>query len=1050
MKNDTIRSASVGLLRVAGLSCVALCAAAPAFAAGLGTDERLSGDEMVDPNVIFLIDMSVDMSSPCDSTSTVSCWESAVDAINKITQHYNDARYGVFGTAETGSDDQAYPIAPVGSTAGEIQTALAALTPWTTTDVRNLSESLQYISDEYLTQVDPDNGVNDVDEGFTGDWNETPIAYSCSETHIIVLTRGRSFNDSGVTGSFRGATPSPDVMCDGAGYTSTGEVECYYDNVVTHLYNLDEAGTLTGTQRAIVHTVTLGTQDSLSEDLFSNAENQTAGEGVYTNAPTGPEILGSILDVMNDIKAGTYSRSTPVLTADDAFLIYTFFDIVGDNPLAEGHIRAYAIDNDPASATYGEIDYTGDPETTLYGGAVWDGGDLLVCRPVSESERNPEDRDGIGHRDIYTWDEYAAEHLVPADDAGDHRLGYDEEFGTAVAGDSLAQARYMDLSDTAWDLDDDGSVTGADYQKLIDFIRGYHGARFRYLDQEHGYWKLGDSPYSVPVVVTPRDEHYTNNTVYKAWLEDLEFHDVPSIVLLAANDGMLHAFRLDDDGATSTDDEAGQEMWAWVPGSLLLNTRNMSWEGRLIDLELYGRSFLMDGSPTVEDVWIDADHDNAQTVDEWHRIVVVQQGMGGFSTLALDITDPQSPEFLWEAYDNLPDKTAMGYSMGRPIVANTYDESGSEPVDRYVVFWGSGRAAPAGESTTGDYPGYAVTEPNLYLYAAADDWYSGGMSSPLWDPYDDGPSTAEHPDTDTIGSGFDLDLDGDGKLEYGYVSGSLAAVDTNNDGDVDVIYFPMTTTYAPATGSSETTGGPPNSASDQNHTWIMKAILDPSDPGNPTWCTFYDPVDGVSGHPGPISDGSMRPEVFYSITTAWLHDGGSSGRLGVYWGTGSPFSRATGDPGYFFAFADNSPNTCTEPEPLGCGTGDTVDRDGWMELDGGEGLASDPLVYAGVVYFTTYLPNADRCEEGEGRIYALDFETCDGSWDTDDDGTPDASYVSAGPSSGLVSNLAVSDQGTIFYAAPSGSSYTDPNLQMITPMQDDMKGTAAVEWMEMY
>jgi hypothetical protein len=42
--------------------------------------------------------------------------------------------------------------------------------------------------------------------------------------------------------------------------------------------------------------------------------------------------------------------------------------------------------------------------------------------------------------------------------------------------------------------------------------------------------------------------------------------------------------------------------------------------------------------------------------------------------------------------------------------------------------------------------------------------------------------------------------------------------------------------------------------------------------------------------------------------------------------------------------------------------------DGVYQLDEGEGLTADPLVYAGVVYFTTWVPDEDRCEGGVGRL----------------------------------------------------------------------------------
>jgi hypothetical protein len=40
-------------------------------------------------------------------------------------------------------------------------------------------------------------------------------------------------------------------------------------------------------------------------------------------------------------------------------------------------------------------------------------------------------------------------------------------------------------------------------------------------------------------------------------------------------------------------------------------------------------------------------------------------------------------------------------------------------------------------------------------------------------------------------------------------------------------------------------------------------------------------------------------------------------------------------------------------------------------------------VYAGVIYFSTYTPNADRCEMGTGRVYGIRFDDCSPGLDTD-------------------------------------------------------------------
>ena len=69
--------------------------------------------------------------------------------------------------------------------------------------------------------------------------------------------------------------------------------------------------------------------------------------------------------------------------------------------------------------------------------------------------------------------------------------------------------------------------------------------------------------------------------------------------------------------------------------------------------------------------------------------------------MALDITDPTAPTFLWEQVDERADSTAIGYTTSRPVIANIYDSSdSSDPVDNYVAFWGSGRSVPYGISSS--------------------------------------------------------------------------------------------------------------------------------------------------------------------------------------------------------------------------------------------------------------------------------------------------------------------------------------------------------------
>jgi len=1026
-------------------SSLLLSLVTPSWASATGTDEMLSNIEMVPPVVVFVVDLSSDMDSPCDgSTTGNSCLEDTKSAIQSVTRHFDNAQYGVVGTGGSATDEAYYPIAPVGSSYSEIAAALTSVT--TRGSTRNLAETLESVAESYLELSTTDDGADSDSDGMTGDWSESPIGYSCTEVHLIVLAKGRPADDEQVTFSYAMASSasSTEVACTDAGL-GTPDTQCIYDNVVAHLYNSDYS-TLSGTQRVITHTLTLGNHaGEISETLYQNASVNTSGDGVYDNAIGGGEILGDILQILGDIVAGTYTRSAPVLSADGNYLIYTFFELTGINPLAQGHVRAYSMDVDPSSPTYGEVLYEG---ASAYGGAVWDAGDLLVSRPVNSYEDNPDDRDGIGHRDIYTWEDGAAALSGLSFDRAAGRLGFDYEFARSVGSSSSVLSRYLDTtvssaaapcaSNNAYDLNGDCLVDGDDLQSLIDFARGLPEAEFKYINLSlngaypaagsRGSWKLGDSPYSIPIVVSSRNDMYAVDPSYRAFLADLEGREVPSIVLIAANDGMLHAFRLEDDEATPTDDEAGEELWAWIPGYLLLRDKDEEWAGSLIDLMWYGRTFLFDGSPVVEDVWIDEDGNGSKSPDgsEWRRVVVVQQGMGGPVTLALDITDPAAPTYLWEQTNEV-DTTAMGMTTGRPVIFNVYDASvPTRARDQWVAMWGGGRAVGFTGDSGNDY--WRSTEANLYMWNVGDDWR--GTESAGYEQRGDNIGL-DFPDT-VAPSDVNYN-DGASRLEYAYVSAALAAVDVDGDGDGDVVYFPVTTAYRP----TEEGGLGPIDAESPGSSWIYKAIIDTRAPDDLQWCKFYDPMTGTDGTNGV----GMRPEVFYAATTSWLRDGG----LGVYWGTGTPYDRSSGRTGYFFAMKDAEPTDCaSRAEPIPCNG-----RDGYYPLSAGEGLTADPTVYAGVIYFSTYTPDADRCEMGTGRIYGIRFDDCSPGLDTDGDGeatSADTPYVEQ---SGYVSGVAITAYGTVLYG--SANPDTDESVvEVLRVATDPFMGTATVAWMEIY
>ena len=188
---------------------------------------------------------------------------------------------------------------------------------------------------------------------------------------------------------------------------------------------------------------------------------------------------------------------------------------------------------------------------------------------------------------------------------------------------------------------------------LIEYIRGkdIEGCRNRTTDSGK-VWKLGDIIYSTPIAV--------------------EYPEY-SVVFVGANDGMLHAFRagyltkrgffgstaLYDSSTSNTYAHLGEELWAFIPKNALPYLRYLAdpeyCHVYFVDLPPYiisikGRRILIGGMRfggatgcnstsavnPPDDTCTDPQSDNC---------------VGRSSYFALDVTNPEQPEFLWEFTD---------------------------------------------------------------------------------------------------------------------------------------------------------------------------------------------------------------------------------------------------------------------------------------------------------------------------------------------------------------------------------------------------------------
>ncbi len=105
----------------------------------------------------------------------------------------------------------------------------------------------------------------------------------------------------------------------------------------------------------------------------------------------------------------------------------------------------------------------------------------------------------------------------------------------------------------------------------------------------------------------------------------------PTVAYFGALDGMLHAVLIS--GTSTLTSTPGTEMWAFIPPSQL---------GKIATYQA-----LVDGSPQVADVFIT----DSTGRRNWHTLLAVTNGTGNGTVDVLDITNPDSPQWMWTASD---------------------------------------------------------------------------------------------------------------------------------------------------------------------------------------------------------------------------------------------------------------------------------------------------------------------------------------------------------------------------------------------------------------
>lgn len=515
--------------------------------------------------------------------------------------------------------------------------------------------------------------------------------------------------------------------------------------------------------------------------------------------------------------------------------------------------------------------------------------------------------------------------------------------------------RYPLPGGVTQDVDGNGIVDKQDGYFLVQWVRGYRDG-FGVKKE----WLLGSVSQCVPAVVTSpgRPPWYYGTAIRDKDRESFDrfvdrWKQRRSVLYVGAGDGMIHAldagrFRWGDNpetvvvekrgyfewmdpaadfslrqwwddllvshprpsfhfgwrssgaGAKAPDYGTGRELWAFVPPDLLPRLKN-NFSGSQDCASL-------DASPAIADVNIHG---------RWHTVLISGEGNGGDTVFCLDITDPESPRFLWEFADPVLIRRHSAPAVGR-IGCTALDG-----VTRWVVFFVSGDRTDE------------ARDPSVFMIDIAD----GSVVKRIF----------LHAGIDDNGDGVD---DGKG----GVPCSQPALIDSDGNGFMDRLYV----------------------GTDKG--FMFKAVIpdDPERPGNGIRsCVLNTDFDYHDGRNLRSVPGDRRRQAIYGSPAVVVDNHrNKSGQtvydIRVFFGTcagvGEQRPDAVSDRTCrFFAYSD----TGGKDE---CGGGSSV-LDWFRELSSGrEGVYAPAFASAGSVYFTTAVPAGEDPSLTTGRMYALDMK----------------------------------------------------------------------------
>ncbi len=510
--------------------------------------------------------------------------------------------------------------------------------------------------------------------------------YGCRKRSAVLITDGFP------NGDMRG----PPVDCQALG-NPVGATGCPYEEITETVSQMIAAGEV---ERFYVIGFALdgdAGQVAAVEALLNDIAAVGDTDAAYF-VSVREDLVAALAEILNEENQGTTSRTAPVLTGLTPGLVQAQF-ISGFNVSLDSNDpwdgvlerrRIECVDGIPVAQ---DVDDSDRFQKVLNDQVVAPGN----VEPWS-SDGSVSFTGGFS-RNLWT--------ILPTDpaDINGHLIGNGKSKLTALSNDGIDipsdytgnEIRNVPAGEFSKLVSPEyffgtGSTDTALRDTVVDWIHGVSGS-----GRENE--RLGDIYHSTPAIVGPLVDDLEDRS-YNDWRLGLGFQESPDstedlstdgwqlnsrprVIYASSNDGIIHAFLADDYGpgvftagnnleefACAGNKAAGTELWGFIPPMFLddlddqLSGASKHWyaDGNIVVRNLYDvRAFAEDdggGGLT--------DSPSGQT-NVWRTVLFLSFRNGGAGIVALDVTNPCKPEFLWQFTDG-----DLGNTYGQPTAAQIF------------------------------------------------------------------------------------------------------------------------------------------------------------------------------------------------------------------------------------------------------------------------------------------------------------------------------------------------------------------------------------------